>query len=325
MTIVELVAGLLLLLVGGETLVKGSVAVATRLGVSPLLIGLTLVGFGTSTPELVASLRAAQIGAPGIAIGNVVGSNIANILLILGVAAVILPIATTKEAFRRDGSVLVGTAVLLFLVVLMGSLEWWAGALFLVLLAAYTIFTYLTERRSQDASARVHEAEAAEVAPKGMSIGAGAALAVGGIAAVVLGADLLVGAAVELARAAGLSEAVIGLTLVAVGTSLPELVTSVMAAIRRHGDVAFGNIVGSNIFNILGIAGVTALVIPIPIPPEIMRFDIWAMLAATLLLVAFATSGWRINRWEGAAFLAAYGAYLFVQLSPWARASLGLA
>ncbi|HEY0833825.1 MAG TPA: calcium/sodium antiporter [Azospirillum sp.] len=325
MTVVELVAGLLLLLGGGEALVRGSVAVALRLGVSPLMIGLTLVGFGTSTPELVASLRAAQIGAPGIAIGNVVGSNIANILLILGVSSVILPMATTKEAFRRDGTVLVGAAVLLVLVVLLGTIERWAGAAFLVLLGAYTLFTYLTERTTHDAAARVREAETAEVAPKDMPIWLGAVLAAGGIAAVVFGADLLVGAAIELARAAGLSEAVIGLTLVAVGTSLPEMVTSVMAALRRHSDVAFGNILGSNVFNILGIAGVTAVVTPIPVPMEIVRFDVWAMLAASLLLVLFAATGWRINRWEGAAFLAAYGAYLFVQLSPGARASLGLA
>jgi cation:H+ antiporter len=174
----------------------------------------------------------------------------------------------------------------------------------------------------------VHAAEANDVAdlpPRDMGYGLGFVFIVGGIAGVVYGANLLVEAALVIARAAGLSEAVIGLTLVAVGTSLPELVTSVMAAIRKHTDVAFGNIIGSNIFNILGIAGVTAVVSPISIPPEIVRFDIWIMVATALLLVVFAITGWRVNRWEGAALLACYAGYIAVQLSPSARALLGIA
>jgi cation:H+ antiporter len=325
MTWIQLAFGLVLLLGGGEALVKGSVAVATRMGVSPLLIGLTLVGFGTSTPELVASLEAALGGVPGIAIGNVVGSNIANILLILGVSAVIYPMATTKEAFRRDGAVLVVSALCFLAAVLVGTIGRGVGALFLVFLAAYTLYTYFSERRTGGPSAQVHADEAAEVAPKRMSIGLGLLLAVGGIAAIVYGASLLIDSAIVIARAAGLSEAVIGLTLVAVGTSLPEMVTSIMAAVRRHTDVAFGNIVGSNIFNVLGIAGVTALVEPILVPPEIARLDIWVMLATSLLLVLFAATGWRVNRWEGAVFLAAYAAYLGVLLSPGIRSALGLA
>ena len=328
MTILQLLFGLVLLVAGGEALVRGSVAVAQRLGVSPMLIGLTLVGFGTSTPELVTSLQAALIGAPGVAIGNVVGSNIANILLILGISAIILPMATTKEAFRRDGPVLIGASVLMVAAVLAGSLARWVGVVFLVLLAAYTVYTYFTERDDGSPSATVHAAEAGSVAdlpPRTMGFGLGGLFIVGGIAGVVYGASLLVDAALVIARAAGLSEAVIGLTLVAVGTSLPELVTSVMAAIRKQTDVAFGNIIGSNIFNILGIAGVTAVVTPISIPPEIAGFDIWVMLATALLLAAFAVTGWRVNRWEGAALLGCYAAYLAVQLSPGARAVLGLA
>lgn len=324
MTWIQLAVGLVLLLGGGEALVKGSVAVATRLGVSPLLIGLTLVGFGTSTPELVASLEAALAGRPGIAIGNVVGSNTANILLILGLSAVIYPLATTKEAFRRDGTVLVVSALVLLAAVLIGTIGRGAGALFIMLLAGYTLYTYHTERQTGGPSAKVHAAEAAEVAPAGMSIGLGLVLALGGIAAIVYGASLLIDSAVVIARAAGLSEAVIGLTLVAVGTSLPEMVTSVMAAVRRHTDVAFGNIVGSNIFNALGIAGVTALVEPIAVPPEIAKLDIWVMLATSLLLVLFAVTGWQLKRWEGALFLAAYAAYLSVLLSPALWTAVGL-
>lgn len=325
MTWIELAAGLALLFGGGEALVKGAVGLAARLGVSPLLIGLTFVGFGTSTPELVASVEAALIGAPGIAVGNIVGSNIANILLILGISAMVLPMATTKAAFRRDGAVLVGASLLLLAVVLGGTLSRAAGAVFVLLLAAFVVFTYLTERRRHDASAVMHESEAADAASPGMGVPLALVLAVGGIAAVIVGADLLVGAAIEIAAAFGLSEAVIGLTLVAVGTSLPELATSVMAALRRHGDVAFGNLVGSNIFNILGIGGAAALVSPLAIPPEVIRLDIWVMLAAAALLVAFAVTGWRVNRVEGAILLAAYAAYLAVQFSPALRAPLGLA
>lgn len=325
MTWVQLALGLVLLLGGGEALVRGSVAVASRLGVSPLLIGLTLVGFGTSTPELVASLEAALAGRPGIAVGNVVGSNIANILLILGVSAVIYPLATTKEAFRRDGAVLLGSALVLLAGILLGTMGRGVGVVFLVLLLAYTLYTYLSERRTGGPAAEVHAAEAAEVAPANISIGVGLLITLGGIAAIVYGASLLVESAVTIARAAGLSEAVIGLTLVAIGTSLPEFVTSVMAAIRRHGDVAFGNIIGSNIFNALGIMGVTAVVEPVVVPAEIVRLDIWVMLATSVLLVLFAVTGWRLDRWEGAVFLAAYAAYLTILLSPGIRAALGLA
>lgn len=321
----QLIGGGILLLAGGEVLVRGSVAVASRLGVSKMLIGLTLVGFGTSTPELVASLNAALAGSPGIAIGNVVGSNIANVLLILGVAALILPLKANPEAFRRDRWVLLFTAALLLAFSLAGTIGRLAGGLFVLLLAGYTAFSYLSDRRKGDAAAQLHESEAEQALPPHPNITVGLVQAIGGIAAVIFGADLLVDGAISVARAAGISEALIGLTLVAVGTSLPELITSIMASIRRHGDVAFGNIVGSNIFNILGIAGVTALVRPIAVPVEIIRFDIWVMLAVTLLLIFFAVSRWRIERWEAVIFLMLYLVYLFIQISPGMRSWIGIA
>lgn len=328
MTYLLLLLGLLLLIGGGEALVKGSVMVATRLGVSPLLIGLTLVGFGTSTPELVASLQAALRESPGIALGNVVGSNIGNILLILGLSAVVLPLRTTAQAFRRDGTVLIASSALMAGMALYGSLGRAAGVVCLLLLLAYTTYTYLNERNAPDApSAQMHSAEAAELAdlpPRVLGLPAASALVLAAIAATVTGAYLLVEAALVIARQAGLSETVLGLTLVAVGTSLPELVTSVMAAVRGHADIAFGNVVGSNIFNVLGVAGVTAIVRPIPVPAPIAAFDVWVMLGASGLLVAFAATGLRVNRWEGAAFLLTYGAYLAVQLSPPLRAMVGL-
>jgi cation:H+ antiporter len=192
---VEVIAGLVLLLVGGEVLVRGSVAVASRMGLSPMLIGLTLVGFGTSTPELMASVEAALRGAPGIAVGNIVGSNIANILLILGVSALIFPMATNRQAFRRDGPVLMAVTLLMAGAILLGRLGAATGAGFLVLLFAYLAFSYVMDRRRGDAAGRMHAAEAAEVMPDHPHVGIGLALTVGGIAGVVLGADLLVGGA----------------------------------------------------------------------------------------------------------------------------------
>lgn len=326
MATVQLILGLLLLLAGGEALVKGSVAAAVRLGVSPLVIGLTLVGFGTSTPEMVTSVEAALIGSPGVAVGNVVGSNIANILLILGASALIRPIPTDRGALERDGTALAVSAVLLAAVTVAGGLNRWVGGIFVLLILAYTIHSYLGERKRPDTpEARLHRAEAEEEAPRRMPLWLGLVLVLAGIAAVVAGAHFLVEGALVIARSAGVSETVIGLTVVSVGTSLPELMTSVMAAIRRHGDVAFGNIVGSNIFNALGITGVTALVRPLRVPEEIVRLDIWVMLGASALLIFFATSGRRIGRREGGALLALYGGYLVLQLVPDVRAAIGLA
>lgn len=314
-TWIALFAGLALLLGGGEALVRGAVALATRLGVSKLIIGLTLVGFGTSTPELVASLQAALAGSPGVAVGNVVGSNIANILLILGLSVVILPVATQGDAFRRDGSVLVAATLFLLVAALWGGVGRIAGATFLGCLLAYTVATYLSERRQPASPTWTDAAATPDGGSTGPSLSAALALAVGGIAGVVIGAGLLVDAAIVIARGAGLSETVIGLTLVAVGTSLPELVTGVMAALRRQGDVVFGNIVGSNIFNILGIVGVTSLVTPLKVPAQIRGVDIWVMVAATLLLVVFAVTGRRLSRREGIVFLLAYVAYITMLLA----------
>jgi cation:H+ antiporter len=321
---IQLAIGMVLLLGGGEALVRGSVGVAMRLDISPLVIGLTLVGFGTSAPELVACIQAALAGAPGIAVGNIVGSNIANILLILGIAALITPIVTTREAFGRDGSVLIAASLALLAAVLAGAIGRWTGAALIAMLAGYLGYTYVTQRSTPDAAARVYTAEVEEVAPRTASLAMLLLLALGGIAGVVVGADLLVGAAIAVARDFGVSEAVIGLTLVAVGTSLPELATSVVAAFRRHGEVAFGNILGSNIFNALGITGATALVMPIAVPDEIIRLDVWVMMATAVLLVVFAVTGWRVSRREGAVCLIAYAAYLAVQLSPGVRQWLGL-
>ncbi len=309
--LVSLILGFVLLVVGGESLVRGAVATATRLGVSPLFIGIVLVGFGTSTPELVTSLQAALAGSPGIAVGNVVGSNIANILLILGIGALLLPMACHPEAFYRDGTVLVLSAAALGAVVLVGVLDRWTGLAFVAGLLAYVAFTYVRESDSPDEAAQMREAEAAlQLTEQPMPLWLALVIALVGIALTIFGARLLVTGAIELATAMGVSQTIIGLTVVAVGTSLPELVTAVIAALKKEADVAFGNIVGSNIYNTLGILGITAAVQPLEVPREIADFDIWVMLVATVLLLFFATSGWRVSRREGAVLLALYVAYV---------------
>jgi cation:H+ antiporter len=309
MTYAFLVAGLVLLLGGGELLVRGAVGLAQRLGVSPLVIGLTVVGFGTSTPELVACIEAVLLGAPAIAVGNVVGSNIANVLLILGVAAALRPLVTRRRSFQRDGPVLLAATILLVALCQYEVIGRTAGSVAVAGLLAYLLYSYVAERRLMAAG---HSPSAAgdEAAIGGGSLPLALLATVLGIAAVLLGARLLVLSAVELARLWGISEAVIGLTLVAVGTSLPELATVAAAAWRNQGDVAFGNIVGSNIFNSLGIIGITALVEPIAVPATIAGFDVWVMLGVVGILVVFAVTGWRVSRSEGVVLLLAYAAYL---------------
>lgn len=301
--------GLLMLLVGGELLVRGAVASATALGVSPLLIGLTLVGFGTSTPELVTSVLAALNGSPGIAVGNVVGSNIANILFILGLSAVIYPMAVNPKGFRRDAMMLSAAALACLGVVLYGRMGMLVGLAFLASLIAYVVFVYVQEKRAPDEAAVVAEHRAQDAGGGPRQLALSLAMAVGGIAITIFGARFLVDGAISLAKGLGVSDTIIGLTIVAVGTSMPELVTSVMAALRKHSDVAYGNIVGSNIFNVLFILGTTSIIQPIDIPAQIASFDIWVMLAATGLLVYFARTGATLQRWEGWVFLSSYIAY----------------
>lgn len=314
MVYLQLAGGLLLLLAGGEALVRGGVDLARRAGVSPLMIGLTLIGFGTSTPELVTSLEAAFAGSPGIAVGNVIGSNSANILLILGLAALIHPLAASREMLCRDGGAMLLAALACVLLAAHGTLSRLSGGLLLALLFAYVAYTYSRERRVHDVPAAAHasEREAVTVEPAPKRLWLPLAFALGGFALTIVGARLLVAGTIDLARTAGLSETLLGLTVVAVGTSLPELVISLVAALRRQADIALGNVIGSNIYNVLGILGVTALIHPIPVPPEILRLDVWVMLAATLGLLICAAMRGRIGRPEAALLLAGYVIYLGV-------------
>jgi cation:H+ antiporter len=301
--------GLVLLLIGGELLVRGAVASAKALGVSPLLIGLTLVGFGTSTPELVTSVTAALNGSPGLAVGNVVGSNIANILFILGLSAIIYPMAVNPKGFKRDAIMVTAAAVACLGVVLYGRMGMLLGFAFIASLIVYIVFVYLQEKRAPDEAALVAEHRAEDARGGSANMALSIAMAVVGIVITIFGARFLVSGSIDLAKGLGVSDTIIGLTIVAVGTSMPELVTSVMAAIRKHADVAYGNIIGSNIFNVLFILGATSIITPIDMPKQIASFDIWVMLAATGLLVYFARTGAKLQRWEGWVFVVAYIGY----------------
>ncbi|OYW52155.1 MAG: sodium:calcium antiporter [Hyphomicrobium sp. 32-62-53] len=327
-----LLGGFVLLVIGGEMLVRGAVAVAEKLGMSPLLIGLILVGLGTSAPELVTSVQAALAGSPGIAIGNIVGSSISNILLILGLSALITPMAVQSKALRRDGVAVVVSALLFATISYFGNLDRITGSIFVILLAAYLIYAYRQEKSPTAASdghtAALAKAEAfgelhdsvighraaAETRAGGTGILHSLLTALVGLAVVVLGGKLLVDGAIGIARSYGMTETVIGLTIVAFGTSMPEFVTSVVAAIRKHADVALGNIMGSNIYNILGIGGATGLIQPTSVPSDIVRFDNLVMVAASVAMFAFAWRGYQINRIEGALLLMGYVAYIFVLL-----------
>ncbi len=303
MTYAFLILGLFLLAFGGDTMVSGSVALAKKMGVSTLLIGLTLVGFGTSTPELLTSLLAVIKGSNEIALGNVIGSNIANVLLVLGMAATIAPVHVDIKSFNRDGGFLALSCVLLLAALFLGQISRIMGAILVALLVGYIVYSYLSDKKQQSKKT-VDENEQKPV----ISVGLAFVKTVGGIALMMLGAKLLVDNSIVLARSWGVSEAVIGLTIVAVGTSLPELATSVMSAIRGHNDVAFGNVVGSNIYNALFILGCTALFLPIGVPQS-MGTDILLMTAVTGVLIGVAFWKKQFTRPIGFVFLSIYALY----------------
>lgn len=307
--VIFIAGGFVGLLFGGNLLVQGAVSLARRLGISPMLIGLTLVGFGTSMPELVTSVQAALAGSPGIAIGNIVGSNIANILLIIGTSALIMPMVIQPSALRRDGTVLMAVSLLCMAMLLWGRIGPVMGILLVFTLVVYVLFTIASEKRNATDAVDVYEAEAASIVKTDTSALRDGLVLLSGMVITILSARFLVLGAIDIAAAFGVADAVIGLTVVAVGTSLPELVTSVVAARRGQSDVALGNVIGSNIFNILGILGTTALVRPIAVPTQFVAVDIWVMLVATALLLFFARTGWRIGRREGAVLLLSYFAY----------------
>lgn len=318
MTIFLLLCGLVLLVIGGELLVRGAVAIAGKLGVSPLMIGLTIVGMGTSMPELAASLQAALAGSPGIALGNIVGSNIANSLLILGVAALLAPIAVARGTLWRDGGVALLAACALLAVGLTTGLGRTAGFALIVLMIGYLVLAYVQERRAAAQNAAFAKAAALgsvdtaldPAAEKQPGWAMSLAFLLAGLGFIVGGGTLLVDAAVKLAIEFGMSETLVGLTIVAVGTSLPELVTSAVAAIRKQSEVALGNVLGSNIYNVFFIGGVTGVIAPSEVPESIVRFDLPVLIVLSIVVMAMAWTGARLSRIEGLCLIGAYGVYL---------------
>lgn len=309
--------GLLILLLAGDALVKGAVNLALRLGIPALIVSLTIVAFGTSAPELLVSVNAILDGAPGLALGNVVGSNTANVLLVLGVPALIATMHTSHCDTRDSYVQMLGATALFVVLCWFAPLNWVSGLILLVALAAmlwHAGHVSMKHRAAAKAAAddEVDEVEGADPSLAGWKIGLYLAL---GLVGLPLGADLLVDGARNIARDFGVSDTVIGLTIVAIGTSLPELATTVMAALRRQADVAIGNVIGSNMFNLLGIMGVASLVGPIPVDPSFFRFDLWVMVAASLVLVPFVFLRQDLTRIWGVAFSVLYIAYIAMALT----------
>lgn len=307
----QILAGLVLLTVGGEFTIRGAVGLALLLGISKVIVGLTVVAAGTSAPEFVVSLNASLIGSGDIAVGNVVGSNIANILLILGAVALLKPVAASRTMVVRDGGTMLLGTLLFIALALFGTIKWWGGAIMLLTLATIWYCTYRHDKKSAaDPANATYVAEVDEVGEVPAGWLKPIFYTVVGVVFLTLGADFLVEGGVLVARQFGVSEAVIGLTLVAFGTSLPELAASMVAAFRGHSDVALGNVVGSNLLNLLVIIGAVSVISPIAIPTQILHVDIWIMLGVTvaLLLAGYMLRG--IGRVTGFVFVAVYFGYV---------------
>lgn len=307
--ILEVAGGLGLLLIGGEFLLRGAVALARRFGLSHLLIGMTVVSAATSMPELVVTVTTGLEGVPDIGIGNVIGSNIANVLLILGAAALVFPIRTKPREMLRDTCAMLVATGLFIGVAYFGVFTWLHGIAMIALLALYVAYTYTQERRRSNNAETASAEDDGEIhAPR--SCGIALLLVAVGVVGLGVGSELLIHGALQIARAAMVSEAVIGLTLVAVGTSLPELATSIVASMRRHSEVALGNVVGSNLFNLLAVLGALALATPFQVPHQLLGLDVWVMAGSSLLLVPIMLTSWRIGRVEGSFFLLLYALYI---------------
>ena len=301
------VAGFILLGVSGEALLRGAVTTADRLKVPPLLIGLTVIAFGTSIPELTVSLNAARSGNPDIALGNVVGSNIANILLVLGAMAVFRSFTIDAGTLNRDGRVMLGVSVLMVLMALNGVITQWMGFGLLAILASFTFLLY--RRARQEADVEETAASVDENLLEG-SLFLALLILIAGLAGVLWGSDLMVKGAVGIAQQAGISQAVIALSIVAIGTSLPELFISLFASLRGHASLAIGNIIGSNISNILLILGVVASTGPLNVSAEIANRDVWVMLGVAILGLVLMRSARRMSRIEGLFSLVLYALYV---------------
>ncbi len=300
--------GLFLLAGGAESLVRGSSALALRLGITPLVVGLTIIALGTSSPEIVVSIQSSLKGDSGLALGNVIGSNISNIALILGLSAVVRPLRVQAQIIRREIPLMVVVSLLLCLFLAGGQLNRLEGMLLLSGSIAYTVFAYLSARRNKE---KLIEEEFAEALPQPQGkVWVSVALIIIGLALLIIGAKLLVGGAVTLAQGFGISQVVIGLTIVAVGTSLPELATSIAAARKDEGDIVIGNIIGSNVLNILFVLGIAAAIAPIQ-TGDLRLFDLVIMVVSAIIVFPLMRRGFQLTRGEGLCLLAGYVGYLY--------------
>jgi cation:H+ antiporter len=312
---IEAGVGLALLLFAADYLVRGAVSLARLSGVSPLIIGLSVVAIGTSAPEFVTALAAAHAGATDMAIGNVVGSNNVNMLLILGIAAMIRPINVATKVIARDAMMVVGATALFVAIGVTGGYNQWQGALLLSCLIGYLYLTYKAEKAENNKEA-LHAREAEDVGGVPERGGIAALFLIGGLVGIVIGAELLVRGGLGIAEIFDVSRTIVGLTLIAVGTSLPELAIVIVASWRGHSDIALGNVLGSNIFNLLGITGGVAMIIPLEMPIEVITFDIWVLLGVTILLLPLMITENKISRMEGRLLAGLYFLYLAAQLGP---------
>ena len=300
--------GLVILLLSGDLLVRGAVNLSLRLGVPAMIVSLTIVAFGTSAPELLIAISAVDDGASGIAIGNVIGSNIANVLLVLGMPALLSTLDFSECDTRRDFYIMLGATVVFIALAATGQFGWWQGAILLIMLAGF-LGSAVWRAKCQTGASSTDEDDLESLDPE-LPMWKVLGFLLLGLIGLPMGADILVDNAVYIARTYGISEEIIGLTLIAIGTSLPELATTVMAGLRNQAEVALGNVIGSNIFNLLGIIGVTTLFDEIYVSSSFFALDIWVMLASALVLIPFVFLKWRMARPIGALFLGAYTLYL---------------
>ena len=304
--------GLLLLLFAGDALVKGAVNLSLRLGVPALIVSLTIVAFGTSAPELLISVQSILDDEPGLAIGNVVGSNTANVLLVLGIPALLAGLSASHSDTRKSYIIMILGTLLFIGLAFYGPITWWHGLILLAALAAMLLDSFIDARKHMRSGLEEEEPEGADPSMAGWKIGA---YLVAGLIGLPFGAKPLVDNAVIIATDFGVSATVIGLTLVAVGTSMPELATTVMAAFRKKADVAIGNVIGSNVFNLLAIIGIASLVGPMPVPPSFLTLDLWVMLGSSLLIAPVVFRRQRMGYRWGIGLTLAYIAYLYMVLT----------
>jgi cation:H+ antiporter len=324
MAYLEVVAGIVLLVVAGDFLVRGAVSLAHRAGISTLIIGLTIVAFGTSAPELVVGVDAVLKGSPTLALGNVVGSNIANSLLVVGLPALVTPMVCNAPRLGRNMLMMLCASIVFIVFAQSGTIQWGHGLALLTLLLGFLIYSGKRAQRCPQELDGLEEIE--EIQQHPIPYRKSWTMVIGGLLGLAFGADLLVEGSIELAREFGVSEALIGLTLIALGTSLPELVTAMVAAVRGHCDVAVGNVIGSNIFNLLGITGVASLVGDIPVPDSFLSFDLWVMLGSALLLVPFIRLRSQVGKFAGVILASLYIGYIvYLANSAESAAVMGLA